>query len=78
MPVEPRGLALDRWSQIRGVPLGQPSRYGTTEAVGFDRGDRMGERLDQEDPTPREILFFETEALPEGEAGAEVSVLRSV
>ena len=74
MPVEPRGLALDRWSQIRGVPLGQPSRYGTTEAVGFDLGDRMGECLDQEDPTVREILFFETEALPEGEAGAEVSV----
>jgi hypothetical protein len=45
--------------------------------VGLDRADRLEECLEQEDPTAGETLFFETEALLEGEAGAEVSVLRA-
>lgn len=46
--------------------------------MGGGGGEELGTWLDEEDPDAGETLFFDTEALPEGEAGAEVSVLRSV
>jgi len=73
MPVEPRGLALDMRSQTRGVPLGQATHYGTTGAVGVYRCRRVAVCPREDDPASGETLFFETEALPQGEAGDAVS-----
>jgi hypothetical protein len=63
-------------SQMRGVPLGQKSLYGPTAAT--ELYGRVAVCTGQNDPIVGETLFFETEAVPEGEAGAEVSVLRTV
>ena len=74
--MEPRGLAVDKLSQKRSVPLGQESRYGTADNLGICRC--VAKRPYQEDPIACKTHFFETEAVPKGEDGAEVSILRTV
>ena len=74
--MEPRGLAVDKLSQTRSVPLGQTSHYGTTGNLGIC--GCVAKCACQEDPVAGETHDFETEALPEGEVGAEVSILCAV
>ena len=74
--MEPRGLAVDKLSQKGSVPLGQRSYYGTAGDLGICR--RVAKCACEENPIAGETHYFETEALPEGEVGAEVSILRFV
>ncbi len=74
--MEPRGLAVDKLSQKGSVPLEQRFYYGTAGDLGICR--RVAKCTCQEDPIACETHYFETEALPKGEDGAEVSILRAV
>ena len=74
--MEPRGLTVDEPSQRGGVPLGQKSYYGAIGVVWIYRN--MGKCPCKEDPVAVKTHHLETEAIPEGEVGAEVSILRTV
>jgi len=76
MPVEPRGLALDMQSQMKGEPLGQKVYYGATETLFSET-----EALPQGETGSKSATLSSTERaklLPAPDAtGADISVIAS-